>query len=62
MQIKINKRKCIGCGLCAMLCPQIFEMKDGKSQIKKGVDLNKYKDCLQKAAQGCPVRAITIEE
>ena len=62
MNVRVDKNKCIGCGLCAMMCPQVFEIKKGKSQIRKGVDLNKYKDCLKKAAQGCPVHAILIKD
>jgi len=57
--MKINKEKCLGCGYCVSTCPEVFELgDDGKSEIKKGVDLKKHTDCLKEAKQGCPAGAI----
>lgn len=56
---RVNKEKCIGCGMCATLCPDVFELKeDGKSSIKEGADLNKNEDCIKQAVESCPVGAI----
>ena len=31
MEVKVNKEKCIGCGICAGLCPcGIWEMEENK--------------------------------
>jgi len=33
-KFKINKEKCIGCGVCVATCPEGFELGgDGKSRI-----------------------------
>jgi len=57
--MKVDKEKCIGCGLCVSLCPDVFEIgEDGKSQIIKGADLEKNEKCIQEAKSGCPVSAI----
>ncbi len=57
--MKINKEKCIGCGLCISLCPDVFEIgEDGKSEVKKGADLKANEKCVQEAKEGCPVSAI----
>jgi len=57
--LKINKEKCIGCGMCASLCAEIFELKeDGKSVVKKDVDNETSKDCIRQAIEACPVGAI----
>ena len=58
MKIKIDKQKCLGCGICIKLCPEVFELKDGKSEIKEEVDLEKNKDCIKEVIDSCPVTAI----
>ena len=56
--MKIDKEKCIGCGMCQGICPEVFEMKDGKCQLKEGADLAKNEQCVKDAIQVCPVGAI----
>ncbi|KPJ57348.1 hypothetical protein AMJ49_02020 [Parcubacteria bacterium DG_74_2] len=59
--VKVNKEKCIGCGFCIGVCPEIFELgEEGKSQVKKEVDLEKNKKCIKESKEGCPVGAIEI--
>ena len=56
---KINKEKCIGCGLCANICPDVFEMADdGKSSVKDDADFEANKDCVKEAIESCPAGAI----
>lgn len=53
--VKVDIKKCIGCGACAAICPEGFEMnKDGKAQIK-----NKDAKCIAEAMAICPIEAIT---
>ena len=28
MKVNVNKDACIGCGACAAICPDVFEMDD----------------------------------
>jgi len=52
--VKVDAKKCIGCGACASICPQGFEMKgDGKSHVKSA-----KAPCIQDAVDACPVEAI----
>jgi ferredoxin len=54
--ITVNKKECIGCGSCAAICPEVFELKDNKAVVKK-----QSKDpCVKEAAESCPVNAIKI--
>ncbi|MEM7826814.1 MAG: ferredoxin [Candidatus Aenigmatarchaeota archaeon] len=53
--VRVDKEKCIGCGTCVAICPEGFELKNGKSSIK-----NKKAKCLEDAASSCPVGAIII--
>ena len=35
MKVKVNKDACIGCGACAAICPDVFEIDDdGLSKAK----------------------------
>ncbi len=52
----INKEKCIGCGLCAQVCEEVFEMgDDNKGKIKEQKNI----PCVKEAIEQCPVDAIT---
>jgi len=58
MKPKVDKKKCIGCGLCVSVCPAVFVMKDGKADVK---DSNTSKPCAKEAKENCPVKAISIK-
>ncbi len=61
-KVKINKEKCIGCGYCASVCPEVFELgEDGKSKVKENSDFEKNENCIKEAKNGCPAGAIEIE-
>ena len=56
--IKVDQNTCIGCGLCASMCPDVFVMNDeGKSEVVAQVN----EPCAKQAALACPVNAITVE-
>jgi len=60
MVVKVDPNKCIGCGLCASMCPDVFELKDdGKAHVK-GAGACKSCD-VEEIAQSCPVQAITVK-
>lgn len=62
MKVKVDQEKCIGCGLCVNLCPDVFEFDAGnKSKVKEGADFEKNEKCVKEAGQSCPVAAIEIE-
>ncbi|MAG79235.1 ferredoxin [Candidatus Pacearchaeota archaeon] len=56
MTIKINKEKCIGCGLCSSVCEEVFEMKD---DMKAHVKSQKNIPCTKEAITSCPTEAIS---
>ena len=52
--VKINKKKCIGCGACVSTCPQVFEMDGDKAKVKAQKDI----PCVKEAIDSCPAGAI----
>ncbi len=56
MRYFVNEN-CIGCGRCAMVCPQIFEMTD--EGVAKAADVpTEPTEDSEDARTGCPVDAI----
>lgn len=60
-KITQEREKCIGCGTCAAVCPENWEMKkDGKSSPKK-TEVNDI-GCNKAAEENCPVSIIHVEK
>jgi len=51
---KVNKEKCIGCGVCLTNCPGATKIdEDGKAEV---IDQKKLKECGGESV--CPLEAI----
>lgn len=62
MRAKVDPDICIGCTLCTHTCPEVFRMENGISTVFTDPVPEEDRDNCRKAAEGCPVGAITIEE
>ena len=62
MKASVDKDLCIGCGLCAEICPAVFQMDDDQAVAKLETVPPEAEDACRDAAQQCPVEAIKIEE
>ncbi|MFA5142650.1 MAG: ferredoxin [Candidatus Omnitrophota bacterium] len=60
MKAKIDADTCIGCGLCVTTCPEVYKMQDDKAVVYASVAPNGSEESCQKAADECPVTAITV--
>ncbi len=71
--IKHDRSNCIGCGACASICQDFWDMaSDNKADLKGAKKLadgseeleiaKKDHGCAQEAADSCPVNVISITE
>ena len=59
--VSVDKENCIGCGLCAALAPEVFDMgEDGKAIVKDASACEKNMDACKEAEEKCPGKAIKI--
>ncbi len=59
-KVTVDKEKCIGCGACVAIAPEIFELRDGKSYAKQEEISDELAEKAKEAANECPVQAITV--
>lgn len=59
MEARVNKELCVGCGLCASMNPEVFQMDENglATALKETVD----ETLLQESIDSCPVSAISKE-
>ena len=64
MKAKVNKDLCIGCGACAAIVPDVFQIgDDGLAEVNTDTEVNEdLIDEVKDAAEGCPTSAIEISK
>ena len=61
-KVKLNKNRCIGCGLCCNMCPAVFGVDDiGKAEVISGAS-EENNNKVQGAIYCCPTKAISWDE
>ena len=61
MKVTIDRDGCIGCGLCAATCPEVFRISvDGLAEVYASSE--KTADKVREADENCPVSFIGVSE
>jgi ferredoxin len=63
MKVTIDPELCTGCGPCADICPEVFELDDDGIAVAKVSEVPpEHQDSCREAAEQCPSEAIHIEQ
>ncbi|MEM2896993.1 MAG: ferredoxin [Candidatus Bathyarchaeia archaeon] len=73
--VEVGREACIGCGVCAALCSEVFEIdEENKSRISAKFSTNRNEktstgkippellDCVKSAMESCPVSCISVKD
>ena len=60
MKAIVDAELCVGCGMCASTCPDVFEMDGALAVVKLEVVPKAQEACAQQATDECPVTAIAL--
>lgn len=60
MKFIVDEDACIGCGACAAICDEVFEISDDGYAVAKDEKItdNEIKERAIDAMEGCPTEAI----
>ena len=60
MKAVVDHETCIGCGLCAQVAPDVYEMQGDKAVAKMAEIPADKADQAKDGADQCPVTAISV--
>jgi len=60
MNANIDTNRCIWCGLCAEICPEVFSTQNGSTTVRTEVVPVELEPLLREAVSQCPLEAISI--
>lgn len=59
--VSVDEKECIGCGLCAEIAPEVFQLnEEGVAEVI--ASYSELPDSIQEAIDECPVECIHWQE
>ena len=64
MKVRIDTARCVGHGMCHLLCPEVFSLsdEDGRAYVADEKVPAEYVHMVTQASRGCPEEAIQITD
>jgi len=62
MKAIVDAEKCVGCGACAEICPEVFKMEGDKAVVQADPVPAGAEDTCREAKDACSPEAISIQE
>ena len=60
-KVIVDEECCTGCGTCAELCPDVFEMDDVTEKARVILPEGGSEECIEDAIDSCPESCISWE-
>lgn len=61
-KLKVSEEYCIGCGICAKIAPEYFEILDKKAKVINQSANEKDSKQINEATEKCPSKAISLNK
>lgn len=60
MKVSLDQQKCIGCGVCSQICPDVFflDENEGLARVTRS---ETEEPCAREAENSCPVSCIRVD-
>ncbi len=64
MNVTVQQDKCLACGMCTSIAPELFSLETGLATLKKQPDsyTEDDKTLAREASAACPNEAIVVTE
>ncbi|MDR1875682.1 MAG: ferredoxin [Synergistaceae bacterium] len=60
MKVSVDQQRCIGCGVCSQVCPEVFRV-DEAAGVAVVMSPDSDDPCAKEAESSCPVSCIRVE-
>lgn len=61
-KVVLDQDCCIGCGSCAEICPEVFEMDENGDKARVILPEGGNEECIEEAIATCPGECISREK
>ncbi|MBD3379803.1 MAG: ferredoxin [Candidatus Omnitrophica bacterium] len=62
MKAFVDQEKCVGCGACAEICPEVFKMEGDKAVVHATPVPEGAEEKCREAEEACAPDAISVQE